>query len=205
MEGLFEEIITAPAVTCGVATRPMPGEVVSGDTWFIETNGTQMLACVIDGLGHGPAAHVAAMQAHKAIILGSHLPLTTLMQQTHEATRGTRGVVASLLRLNFVTDEATYVGVGNIGLHVTSQRNIKFIPRNGTVGYQLPKLYEHRATYDPGDTFILFSDGIPTRFTNSPTMCMSLQPQELANRILADWAKASDDATVMVIGTTATV
>ncbi len=183
----------------GAATRPMPGQVVSGDTWFYHETPTHCLAVVIDGLGHGPGAYEAAQRAYNAIKDRPEQPLTALMTAAHIAAQGSRGVVAGLLRLNLTEHTLNYVGVGNIGIYVVSERSIKPISRNGTVGYRLPSLFEQHATYNEGDLFVLFSDGISMRFADAPWMRAGLEPQTLADRILMEFSKVSDDATVLVV------
>ena len=54
------------------ATRPHPHETLSGDLWTVQwaADGACRLA-VIDGLGHGPAAHEAASAAVRALGRGA--------------------------------------------------------------------------------------------------------------------------------------
>jgi serine/threonine protein phosphatase PrpC len=185
----------------GVAERPKAGATVSGDSYLVKTNGSTELVAVIDGLGGGTAAAEAAKKAYDAIEANVDRPLATIMQAAHNACVGTRGAVVGLLRLDLEKHEATYMGVGNIGIYVVSKHVIKPLSRNGIVGYRMPSLMEHKATYDSGDTFILFSDGISMRFADAPLMNEALAPQPLADRILESFGKSIDDATVVVAKT----
>lgn len=185
----------------GVAERPKAGATVSGDSYLVKTNGSTELVAVIDGLGGGTAAAEAAKKAYDAIEANIDRPLAMIMQAAHNACIGTRGAVVGLLRLDPEKHEATYVGVGNIGIYVVSKHVIKPLSRNGIVGYRMPSLMEHKATYDSGDTFILFSDGISMRFAEAPLMHEALAPQPLADRILESFGKSIDDATVVVAKT----
>jgi serine/threonine protein phosphatase PrpC len=185
----------------GVAERPKAGAIVSGDSYLIKNGSTDALIAVIDGLGGGVAAAEAAKKAYDAIDTHADRPLPMIMQAAHTACVGTRGAVVGLLRLDLATHEASYVGVGNIGIYVVSQHIIKPLSRNGIVGYRMPSLVEQKAKYDGGDTFILFSDGISMRFSEAPLMSEALEPQPLADRILEVFGKSIDDATVVVVKT----
>jgi phosphoserine phosphatase RsbX len=185
----------------GVAERPKAGATISGDSYLIKHNGSSALVAVIDGLGGGTAAAEAAKKAYDAIDANGDRPLSMIMQAAHTACMGTRGAVVGLLRLDLDRREAAYVGVGNIGIYVVSKHAIKPLSRNGIVGYRMPTLMEHTASFDNGDTFILFSDGISLRFSEAPLMNEALEPQQLADRILELFGKSIDDATVVVAKT----
>lgn len=185
----------------GVAERPKAGATVSGDSYLVKSNGSTELVAVIDGLGGGTAAAEAAKKAYDAIEANADRPLAAIMQAAHQACQGTRGAVVGLLRLDLQKHEATYMGVGNIGIYVVSKHVIKPLSRNGIVGYRMPTPMEHKATYDGGDTFILFSDGISPRFSEAPLMHESLTPQRLADRILESFGKTIDDVMVVVAKT----
>ena len=75
-----------------------------------------------------------------------------------------RGAVIGLLRLDQQSHKASYVGVGNIGMQVYSRQMIKPISKNGILGFRLPTLLELHYVYDPGDIFVLYSDGVSSRF-----------------------------------------
>jgi hypothetical protein len=185
----------------GTAERPKAGATISGDSYLIKNGGPTALVAVIDGLGGGEAAAEAARRAYAAIESHVEQPLNVIMQAAHHACMGTRGAVVGLLRLDLETRQASYVGVGNIGIHVVSQHTIKPLSRNGIVGYRMPTLMEQHATYDIGDTFIMFSDGISMRFVDAPLMHEGLEPQPLADRIMASFGKSIDDVTVVVVKT----
>lgn len=185
----------------GVAERPKAGATISGDSYLIKSIGSIDLVAVIDGLGGGIAAAEAAKKAYDAIETHAEHPLSMIMQAAHTACMGTRGAVVALLRLDHEKHEATYVGVGNIGIYVVSKHLIKPISRNGIVGYRMPSLMEYRAAFDGGDTFILCSDGISMRFSEAPFMSEPLAPQPLADRIIELFGKTSDDVTVVVVKT----
>lgn len=181
----------------GAATRPKRGATVSGDRYFVHTGNGSALLAVIDGLGGGTAAAQAADRALAAIEAHHERPLEQIMQAAHQACLGTRGAVIGLLRLDLQQHSGCFVGVGNIGIQIVSQEAVRPISRNGIVGYRLPTLLAQPISYQPGDLFILFSDGISNRVALHPGQHL-LPAQALAEAIMAEFGKDSDDVTVVV-------
>jgi serine phosphatase RsbU (regulator of sigma subunit) len=54
-------------------------------------------------------------------------------------------------------------------------------------------------SYNSGDTFVLYSDGISSRFNLDGKIDMTLPPQTMADAILEQYGKTVDDATVVVV------
>jgi phosphoserine phosphatase RsbX len=186
----------------GAVCRAKQGQEISGDVYMVhEQGGERVLASVIDGLGGGTEAARAATIAQALYRERHEHPLPDLLRQSHAALHATRGAVAALLRLEVTGYAASYVGVGNIGVHVYSRRPIKPISKNGILGYRLPTLLELRYAYDPGDVFVLYSDGVSSQFAQDPRIDIKQTPQDVAEQILARHGKHSDDATVLVVKT----
>lgn len=186
----------------GAICRPKQGQSVSGDTYLAIEHGTSDLTvAVIDGLGGGEEAARAAHSAERAIVAHISWPLQDLIQHAHTALHSTRGAVIGLLRLEAASSQVTFVGVGNIGIRVYSRQPIRPISKNGILGFRLPKLLEMRYVYDPGDVFVLYSDGISNRFSQDGQVDLKQPAQTLANQILEQYGKPIDDATVVVVKT----
>jgi hypothetical protein len=84
------------------AGRPLPGEHVSGDQPIaIGVDEDTALFGVIDGLGHGPEAALAAMRAVDALNGARAKRLEVLLQLCHRVLEGTRGVAMTLARVDF--------------------------------------------------------------------------------------------------------
>ena len=193
-------------VTWGAVCRAKQGQSVSGDIYIVQEYGEgRVLAAVIDGLGGGEEAARAARVAQRTIQQYVEWPLQELIQRSHAALHSTRGAVAGMLRLEQEDHLASYIGVGNIGVHVYSRQPIKPISKNGIVGYRLPTLLELRYVYDPGDIFVLYSDGVSGHFATDGKIDIKQPPQHLAEQILATYGKRTDDATVVVMKTMASV
>jgi serine/threonine protein phosphatase PrpC len=169
----------------------------------LEHGEQSVLATVVDGLGGGAEAERAARLAAQVIEQHPDFPLQELIRRSHTALHSTRGAVIGLLRLDLATNNASYVGVGNIGLQVYSRQPIKPISKNGILGFRLPTLLELRYTFDPGDVFVLYSDGVSAHFAQDAKIDLRQPPQSMAEQVLGSYGKLIDDATVVVIKTVA--
>jgi len=94
------------------------------------------------------------------------------------------------------------MGVGNVeGVVVraaasANPRKESLLLRGGVVGHQLPSLYASIIPIARGDTLILVTDGVHSNFADSVNV--TDRPQLIADRIIAEYSRGSDDALVLV-------
>jgi serine/threonine protein phosphatase PrpC len=192
------------SITWGAVCRAKQGQSISGDVYVVQEYAEdRVLISVIDGLGGGSEAERAARLAAQMLQQFPDYPLQDLIRRSHTALHSTRGAVIGVLRLELASSQATYVGVGNIGVQVYSRQPIKPISKNGILGFRLPSLLELRYVYDPGDIFVLYSDGVSSSFAQDNKIDIKQPPQRMAEQILASYGKQTDDATVVAIKTMA--
>lgn len=80
-----------------VAMRPAMGETLVGDGYVAVAKPQRVLLGVLDGLGHGEAAHQAAEVVRRYLQEQADEPsLAAILHGAHEAARSTRGCVALL-------------------------------------------------------------------------------------------------------------
>jgi phosphoserine phosphatase RsbX len=188
--------------TWGAVCRAKQNQSISGDIYLVQEYGEgRVLASIVDGLGGGEEAARAARAAEQVIQQHADWPLQDLVLRSHAALHTTRGAVIGLLRLEAAGHKVSYVGVGNIGVQVYSRQTIKPISKNGILGFRLPSLLELHYVYDPGDIFVLYSDGVSSRFALDSKVDIRQPPQHIAEQILEIYGKQTDDATVVVIKT----
>jgi serine phosphatase RsbU (regulator of sigma subunit) len=186
----------------GVAAVAQPGQQHSGDQYVVSPLADGLLVAVIDGLGHGPKAAVAAEAAVAALNKDINDNLTALMQRCHTALVGTRGAVMSLASINAATGNLTWLSVGNVvGMLMRADRHMTparehLLLRGGVVGYRMPPLREFTEPIYPGDTLILATDGIRSGFMDD--IPLHLAPQAMADNILDRYNRKTDDATIVV-------
>ncbi len=183
--------------------RPIPGESVSGDLHLVTHFPGGVLAAVIDGLGHGPEAAVAANAAAQVLARHAGEPVTDLVLRCHEELRPTRGAVLSLVSIDVLQGAMSWIGVGNVEtllFRAVSQpkpRRESLISRSGVVGYQLTAPHSRTLHIEPGDMLIFATDGVSAEFTN-------VRPEgrdaaAIAADIIDSHAKATDDSLALVV------
>ncbi|MCL0092061.1 SpoIIE family protein phosphatase [Dehalococcoidia bacterium] len=190
----------------GIATRPKRGQSINGDAYFVGEYDGKVLLAVIDGVGHGEEANRAARRAIAFLENYRQPGLETLIQGCHRELRGTRGGVISLALMNKGNSTLSHAGIGNIESRIITEDNrmVHLISMNGVIGHNLRKVKEFQYPYHPGDTMVMFSDGISSRFMTdlvregipSPLNPLVDLPA-VAQRILEKHSKA-DDATVLL-------
>lgn len=218
-----------PDGTAGAAWRwgavnvPVGGAGESGDAWAVLA-GPRLAALVVDGLGHGPAAAVAARAAvaEFARRFERRLPgeaagpygspgsrrdggagVEGLVAGINEAMRGTRGGVIGFCLVEPRRGELTFAGVGNVTGRVFGAGAAQsLLGRGGTLGTQVRAPSAHPVTcrWAPGATLVLVSDGITGRW--DPLAYPGLlrrHPAVVAATLQRDHGRGTDDATVLVV------
>jgi phosphoserine phosphatase RsbX len=197
----METLDIAP-IELGVALRALPGESECGDGYLAKPYQNGFLVAVVDGLGHGEEAAEAARLAVQILDLHAGETAIALMQRCHRALPGTRGVVTSLACFNFADETMTWLGVGNVeGLILRAEPAIspdreRLLLRGGVVGGQMPGLRAEVLSLHRGDTLIFVTDGIAHDFAER--LNISDPPQMIAERILQQFRKNTDDALALV-------
>lgn len=183
-----------------VFSRPKHKGSVSGDAYTIQKGPDFYLFALVDGLGSGEEAARASGAAVACIQENYDLSLIDLLRRCHQALRNTRGAVLGFLRVAPEMEEVRYVGVGNIGFYALSQQRFQPISYNGIVGYRLPRVHEFVGQYTPGDTFVLYSDGIDGRFHSDSTVFnQGNDLKQLADSLARHYGKDDDDVCVLVV------
>jgi serine/threonine protein phosphatase PrpC len=187
----------------GVAHRAKPGEAETGDHYIVRPTPERTLVAVVDGLGHGAEAAAAASTTVSLLReAGADEPLSALMKRCHAALQRTRGVVMGLATFKRGDNGMQWLGIGNIEgvilrVHSATRPRVHLLlSRGGVVGHLLPALVASTVPLDHADMMVLATDGIRTDFADR--LSLGERPQAMADRILAQFAKESDDALVLV-------
>lgn len=186
-----------------ISKRPYLGETVSGDHGVVlDAGGDAALFGVVDGLGHGNAASVAAGRAAAVLADNPAEPVDVLTVLCHRALAETRGAAMSLASLRFDSGTLSWIGVGNVCASVIEASPTGPVIRAtallsaGVVGYLLPpQLQAHSVKMKPGDLLLMTSDGIIGDFVS--TIDLSKSAEIIADEMLRRWAKETDDALVL--------
>jgi phosphoserine phosphatase RsbX len=185
-----------------MATRVRSGESDSGDHCLVTERPDGLLLAVVDGAGHGPEAAAAARVAIETLRRApSGAQPADLVAQCHEQLRGTRGGVLSLGLIRSRDNSLSWLGVGNVEaalFSATRENPARLLLRNGVVGMWLPPLKAYTLELAPGDTVVFATDGVDNRFTDE-VRPDDTEPQTLAESILRDYGRRSDDALALVL------
>ncbi len=180
------------------ASRPAPGETANGDRWLVQERSGSLRVAIIDGLGHGPQAEAAALAAIAALIAAPDGDPTDALRRCDGALRGTRGAAASVLVIDPGRRTVQFAGVGNVeGRLLDGGPERHFSPDRGVLGRGIRVPHQFEFPLGLAWSVILHSDGIRDR--SLPGIGPEVSPEELANQILSDAGRGTDDATVVVV------
>jgi serine phosphatase RsbU (regulator of sigma subunit) len=181
----------ASETDCGDALACLPFEAGLGGE-------AGHLLALVDGLGHGSAAAVAA---HAALALLRQHPQAdpvALLTLLDPALHGTRGAAVGLAQVR--PGQLRYAAVGNTrALRWRDGRATRLESCYGIVGDGVPPGLETiTLELRPGDWLLLFSDGLD-EMLNVTLMLPEWQrePRLLCEHLLARWRNPRDDAAVL--------
>jgi serine phosphatase RsbU (regulator of sigma subunit) len=203
MTGRIARVRGSPIVGWAVASQAVAGQSASGDCHVVAPFPDGVLVAALDGLGHGDEAALAARKAARILEAQPQGSIVALLQECHHALLEMRGVVLSLASFNANDGTMTWAGVGNVeGLLLRADPEAdpareSILLRAGVVGFQLPQLSAAVLPVAPGDTLVFATDGIRPEFAEG--VLLGGQLQRVADRILARYAKGTDDALVLVV------
>ena len=188
--------------------RPHPREQVSGDGAFIQRDEERLRVALIDGLGHGPAAHHAAQAAHSAFSMTMKSPLPEAIARAHEMLSTTRGAALSIVDLDLAKGSLSAASIGNVRIMMIAEGGARWSPvgidsiaghgRPGSGGQLKPRIETMRWTN--GNFLVLFTDGISSRLT-FPTQSAMVRadPMAAALSLFQAHAGMTDDATLILV------
>jgi phosphoserine phosphatase RsbX len=193
----------ALVIEWAVASRALAGQSVSGDLHAVVPTASGAVVAAVDGLGHGSEAAWAAQIAAETLTTWADEPVADIVLRCHEALRRTRGVAISIASFDAGQSTMTWIGIGNVdGALLRAWPSAQpareaLLLRGGVVGYSLPQRRTATLPVAPGDTLILATDGVASRFRHG---LMPASPvQDLATDILVRHGRDLDDALVLVV------
>jgi len=191
----------------GIAKRALDDAPHCGDQCGYWRRGGKTTLCVVDGLGHGKQAEKAAKAAmhYVAFLLSGSLP--DIFAGCDSAVRRTRGVAMGIAVIDERRQTLSYAGVGNTRALVARQpsdespagQTIRLSSSYGIVGGGYKTLSPETVQLMPGDLVIMFTDGLVESIGLAGyDDSLRADVQRLAEKMLQDWQRATDDAAVLV-------
>jgi serine phosphatase RsbU (regulator of sigma subunit) len=194
--------MTEAPIEVGIAQLTLPGEAECGDRCVVKISENRVLIAVIDGVGHGAEAALAAQAAADVIAEYSREPLGALMTRCHERLQRTRGAAIILMSIDVAARQLDWLGAGNVAavlLHSNSSGmpgRKELLVRSGVAGARLPSTTTSTVPITRGDVVTLATDGVRHGFVDG--IDYGIPPQKLAEQLLAQYQTARDDALVVV-------
>jgi anti-sigma regulatory factor (Ser/Thr protein kinase) len=187
-----------PAPYAGLV-RAITGETECGDVFgAVETEG-QLTAVLCDGLGHGPLAARAAMEAVAAVLEDPAGEPAALIERAHRRVTHTRGGAIAVVQT--AGSLVRFAGLGNIAAAILAngaRKGMLSVP--GIVGHQARTIRQFEYTAPPGAAIVLHSDGISSRWQPAALPGLNARdPLLVAAALLAQAGSRRDDAGVLVL------
>ena len=189
-------------VEWAAASRPATAGSEIGDAYMVRSVEHGVLIAVVDGLGHGPEATLAAQRAIHTLERSTQTLPSALASECHRALQATRGAVMGIAYVDVQMDALTWIGVGDVRAVLQRaepagpSRSEALFTHNGVIGRTLPPLRPVMRSLLVGDTVIVATDGIRGGFLPEPRG--NGTPERVANDLLQRYAVPTDDALVLV-------
>jgi anti-sigma regulatory factor (Ser/Thr protein kinase) len=184
---------------CGAVSVAKSGEDVCGDAWATDHNGATTTLFVADGLGHGPGAAEAAVEAVRLFRRFNGHQVPTLLDYVHGSMRSTRGAAISMARYEPNSEQVIFGGIGNVAGVLAFRNELRrMVAMPGTAGYNVRKIQSFQYPFK-GGLVVLCSDGISASWTldRYPNL-EAAHPTLIAAVLYRDFGRRRDDATVLV-------
>lgn len=184
----------------GTASRPHYLEEESGDICLYKEMDGKYFLLVADVLGHGSGASEVAKLIEHYVKGSKEEYIEEIYAGLERVIKGTRGCAVFAAFISKYRIE--YFNIGNIRgwiLFPDSVKKLKEIP--GVVG-RMPvkvKVFEEPVSL-LCSTLLVCTDGIKRQFIPTPEMewIITLNPRDVAEKIMEDFSIKEDDATVMI-------
>lgn len=186
-------------IEVGTVSVPIKGELLCGDAWAVCESEFGFRAIVTDGLGHGPLANHASLEAIDSFSSNLKANINDLITLVHENLRRSRG--AAVFALNNYDNNIEFAGVGNVRAVVVGAHESKtLISQNGTAGVKIGTVRSLTEKWDGYGYLVLHSDGLNSRWDlNSYPEIFGKHPSIIAAVLYRDANRNTDDSTVVVI------
>ena len=182
-----------------MAQHALNGNRHCGDQGGYWQNDGKTTLCMIDGLGHGEYAEIAAKAALDYVADHRSEPLRDIFAGCDSAIRHTRGTAMGIAVVDKDAGSLTYVGVGNTRAMIVGEKTLRLRSSQGIVGGGYRTLLPETVPLEAGDLVFMFTDGLPEALDVSGyDGALRTDLPRLAQKILQDWRRKTDDAMVLV-------
>ena len=190
----------ATPLQVGALAIPVAGEHLCGDGWALVEDAGATTVMLVDGLGHGAGAAVAAQLAIRIFRERAGRGPVELVELLHQGLRPTRGAAAAVAEIRRDTAQVRFAGIGNIAARIISGTDTRsLVSHNGIVGVHSVRAHEFTYPFPAGASLVLHSDGVTSHWkADSVPGLFRRDPAIAAGIIYRDFARGRDDASIVV-------
>jgi anti-sigma regulatory factor (Ser/Thr protein kinase) len=188
-------------IALGVICVPKRGEFACGDGWTVQAAKGRYTLLVVDGLGHGPDAAVAAHAATEAAQRHAQQAPADQIDAIHRALRATRGAAAAVVEIKPYAEVGAFCGVGNIASFVRVEgRTRSLASHNGILGHQVRKVQEFSFPFPERALLYMYTDGMTSRWDPGAYAGLETRhPAVIAGTLYRDHHRGRDDTTLAIV------
>lgn len=196
----------ALAFDWSVRARAKHADQPSGDCHVIMRQDQLVLFAVADGSGSGAKAAWAAQQC----LTGLAVPegrLDDAFRLSHVRLRGGRGAAMALLAVDPYSGWLSWAAVGDVDAVLLRDEQgrrshlASVVQIAGTLGITFDRIAPDSHLLGPGDLMVVSTDGVSRDLDLRASAALSAD--EIAERVLHDHGRVSDDCLVMTIAVVA--
>lgn len=182
-----------------IEKRSYQNDVHCGDACACWESDGRITMLVVDGLGHGKEAEIAAKTAEKYVDRCFSESIRDIFTGCDNVLRSTRGAAMGLAVVDKAENTITYAGIGNTRALLMGSSTVRFSSNYGILGTGFKRLTPETRSIQKGSLILLYTDGIDEMIDLFDYPGDTIRdPEVLANRIIEDWGRDTDDAAVMV-------
>jgi Stage II sporulation protein E (SpoIIE) len=154
---------------------------------------------VADGLGHGPLAAQASLDAVRVFREHATRGPGEILERVHPALRATRGAAIGIAEVDFSGRSLRFAGVGNIAATIFANGTSRStVSQNGTVGHTMRRIQEFDYPFPSGALLVMHSDGLATHWQLGRYAGLEARhPALIAAVLYRDFTRERDDVTVL--------
>ncbi|WP_078551286.1 PP2C family serine/threonine-protein phosphatase [Bacillus alkalicellulosilyticus] len=188
------------SVKVAIYQKAKQGNDLCGDSYVIIETDRYFLCAIADGLGSGEGAHCASVEAITIIKENHDAPVEVLMSKCNEAQLSRRGIVMTIVKIDYEQQRIHYSNVGNIGFvfYLPSGKVVRPIPQRGFLSGRKVMIKEESFPYESGSTFILYSDGLHSSNIKPLNLTTLHSPDDATEFIRKNIKNKEDDLTVLI-------
>jgi serine phosphatase RsbU (regulator of sigma subunit) len=177
-----------------VVSSPLHSDC-GGDAYLVKRLPGKVLLAVVDGLGHGHMAKLAANRTIELLEANQDSQLEKLLDSIHKALADTVGVVLGLALVDYQYSQLTCAGVGNITIKLIGNNIDEVILPTGILGYRKNNFLLRTISISQDSLLLMHTDGILDHYKLNPSYLSS--PEQLIQTLMFEYRRHNDDALVL--------